>query len=49
MNWFVLLMLPTAVEGVMAPVEHVIGFFLILLLWVIGVHNQSLEGEVLEV
>ena len=49
MDYFALLILSTAVEGVMAPVEHVIVFFLILLLWAIVVHNQSPGVEVQEV
>ena len=49
MDCFVFLMLRTAVEVLITLLELVIGIFLIIHLWVIRVHNLSLEVEVLEV
>ena len=46
---FVLLMLPTVVEGVMAFLESVIGISLITVKLKIKIHDLSPEVEVLEV
>ena len=49
MDCFVLLIPPTAVEVLMALLEHVIGIFLMIVELKIKIHDQYLEVEVLEV